>query len=65
MFGFVRKKKILDTMKGIKDANRKENLYAKYPPEDSEQAALNCYASGYEDGTDNFYNALKYVLENK
>lgn len=65
MFGFVRKKKILDTMKGIKDANRKENLYAKYPPENDKQRALNCYSSGYEDGTDNFYNALKYVLENE
>ena len=51
--------KILEEMRGIKDGNRKEKLYAKYPPKDNKQEKLNCYSQGYEDGTDNFYNGLK------
>lgn len=63
MFGLVRKKKILDYAKEIKVGNRAEDIYAKYPPEDIRQEKLNCYSQGYEDGTDNFYNALKSFLE--
>ena len=53
-------------MKEIKDGNRKEKLYAKYPPNSKNQEVLNAYSQGYEDGTDNFYNAIvddirKYV----
>ena len=51
--------KILEEMKRIKDGNRKEKLYAKYPPNSKDQEALNAYSQGYEDGTDNFYNAIK------
>ena len=63
MFGLVSKKKVLKKMLEIKNGNRKENLYAKYPPKDAKQEKLNCYSQGYEDGTDNFYNGLKGILE--
>lgn len=58
MFGLIRKKTLLKEMKEVKDSNRKENLYAKYPPETKKQEILNAYSTGYEDGTDNFYNWL-------
>lgn len=63
MFGLIRKKKVLEKMKAIKDGNRAKDLYAKYPPKDKEQEKLNCYSQGYEDGTDNFYHGLKYMIE--
>lgn len=63
MFGLIRKKKVLEKMKAIKDGNRAKDLYAKYPPKDKEQEKLNCYSQGYEDGTDNFYNVLKYMID--
>ena len=53
----------LDYAKEIKVGNRATDIYAKYPPEDIRQEKLNCYSQGYEDGTDNFYNALKSFLE--
>lgn len=54
--------KILDEMKKIKDGNRKEKLYAKYPPNSEDQKVLNAYSQGYEDGTDNFYNAVTDII---
>lgn len=63
MFGLIRKKKVLEKMKAIKDGNRAKDLYAKHPLKDKEQEKLNCYSQGYEDGTDNFYNVLKYMIE--
>ncbi len=54
--------KILEEMKKIKDGNRKENLYAKYPPKDEQGKILNGYSQGYEDGTDNFYNAVVDII---
>lgn len=54
--------KILEEMKKIKDGNRKEKLYAKYPPNSEDQKALNAYSQGYEDGTDNFYNAITDII---
>lgn len=63
MFGFVSKKKLKSYMNQIKIENRKEKLYAKYPPKDNKQEKLNCYSQGYEDGTDNFYNVLKYMID--
>lgn len=62
--------KILEEMKEIKGINRKENLYANYPPKDKEQEMFNAYSQGYEDGTDNFYNAIvdsinKYINDDK
>lgn len=49
-------------MQEIKDGERKEKLGAKYPPETKKQETLNAYYSGYEDGTDNFYNALAHFM---
>lgn len=54
--------KILEEMREIKDGNRKENLYAKYPPNGKDQEVLNAYSQGYEDGTDNFYNAVVDII---
>lgn len=50
--------KIIEKMKEIKDGNRKEKIYAKYPPNGRDQEILNAYSQRYEDGTDNFYNAI-------
>ena len=58
MFGFISKKKLTEYMKEVKDGSRASNLYAKYPPKNNEQKKLNCYSQGYEDGTDNMYNAI-------
>ena len=65
MFGLVRKKTIRKAMNEIKAANRREQMGAKYPARTEEQIALNLYATGYENGTDNFYNALLYKLAMK
>ena len=54
--------KILEELKRIKDGNRKEKLYAKYPPNSKDQEVLNAYSQGYEDGTDNFYNAATEII---
>lgn len=54
--------KILEEMRGVKDGNRKEKLYAKYPPNGKDQEVLNAYSQGYEDGTDNFYNAVLDII---
>lgn len=63
MFGLISKKKLLKQMKFVKDCNRKEDLYANYnEPISEKQAALNSYSQGYEDGTDNFFNVLRYRL---
>lgn len=56
--------KILKELKRIKDGNRKEKLYAKYPPNSKDQEVLNAYSQGYEDGTDNFYNAAAGIIRN-
>lgn len=56
--------KILKELKRIKDGNRKEKLYAKYPPNSKDQEVLNAYSQGYEDGTDNFYNAIVEMIRN-
>ena len=54
-----------EEMKKIKDRNRKENLYAKYPPNGEDQELLNAYSQGYEDGTDNFYNVLVDIIRKR
>lgn len=54
--------KIIEKMKEIKDGNRKEKLYAKYPPNSKDQEVLNAYSQGYEDGADNFYNAVEEII---
>lgn len=60
---FISKRKLRKTIKEIKDANRRENLYAKYPAETKEQEIKNAYSVGYEDGTDNMYNGLMYQFK--
>lgn len=63
MFGLVSKKKVLNKMRDLKDNNRKENWYANYDePISDEQKTKNMYSQGIEDGTDNFYNAMKSYL---
>lgn len=57
--------KILEEMKKIKDGNRKEKLYGKYPPQSKRQETLNAYSQGYEDGTDNFYNAIIPIIRTR
>ncbi len=57
--------KILEEMKKIKDGNRKEKLYGKYPPQNKRQETLNAYSQGYEDGTDNFYNAIIPIIRSR
>jgi hypothetical protein len=43
----------------LKDNNRKEDIGAKYENDLTEkQIRTNIYANGFEDGTDNFYNAI-------
>lgn len=58
MFGFISKRKLNKYMKEICKSNRAGLLYAKYPPKSEEQEKLNSYSQGYEDGTDNMYNAI-------
>lgn len=57
--------KILEEMKKIKEGNRREKLYAKYPAESQDEEKLNIYSQGYEDGTDNFYNAIVSFIHTK
>jgi hypothetical protein len=46
-------------MNEIKAVNRKSNLGANYENDlTKEQIRKNIYAQGYEDGTDNFFNAV-------
>lgn len=59
MFGLITKKELAKYIKSIKDQNRADNLGANYDlPISEKQKKKNVYAQGYEDGTDNFYNAV-------
>ncbi len=59
MFGFISKKELKKYMEGIQACNRGANLGQNYDaPISQEQIIKNVYAQGYEDGTDNFYNAV-------
>lgn len=56
---FISKKKLAKYIKMLKDNNRTEDLGANYENDLTEkQIRTNIYAQGYEDGTDNFYNAV-------
>lgn len=55
---FISKKKLAKYIKELKDGNRANILGQKYPAATEEQKRKNIYAEGYEDGTDNFYNAV-------
>ena len=68
MFGFISKKKLENYITEVKRENRKGNLNANYDtPISEKQQKTNIYAQGYEDGTDNFYNALcgKFNIKRK
>lgn len=59
MFGLISKKELKKYIEEIKKRNRAEKLGQKYEqPISKLQRIKNIYAQGYEDGTDNFYNAL-------
>lgn len=59
MFGLMRKKKLLEEMNRLKESGKKENNGGgKYPPANETELAMNSFWQGYEDGHDNFYNAL-------
>ena len=68
MFGFISKKELKKYIYGIKTENRAKNLGQNYDlPITENQKIKNVYAQGYEDGTDNFYNAIcsKFGIERK
>lgn len=62
---FISKRKLNEYIREIKDQNRKEKLYAKYPADTKEQEIKKAYSVGYEDGTDNMYNALVHHFKLK
>lgn len=59
MFGLISKKKLKKYIKEIKDRNREKNLGSNYKlPISERQMINNAYNQGYEEGTDNMYNAI-------
>lgn len=59
MLGFISKKKLKNYIEDVKRRNRAKILGQNYDsPISEKQKKTNIYAQGYEDGTDNFYNAL-------
>lgn len=59
MFGFISKKKLKAYMNIVKRENRAESFNVNYDsPINKRQQSLNAYAQGYEDGTDNLFNAI-------
>lgn len=58
MYWFISKKELANYLNEIKQGSRKENLYAKYPPDNREQEDLNLYSQGFEDGSDNAINGI-------
>lgn len=68
MFGYISKRKLKAYMEEIKRCNRAECNGANHDlPMSVAQKTKNVYAQGYEDGTDNFYNAVchKFKIERK
>ena len=56
---FINKKKLQKYIEKIKSENRARNMGQNYDHPISEgQQKKNIYLQGYEDGTDNFYNAV-------
>ena len=56
---FISKKKLKEYMDIIYEGNKKEKNGANYThPISEKQEKKNIYLQGYEDGTDNFYNAV-------
>lgn len=65
MFGFISKKELKKYMDGVKATGSLKRKYT--PPITEDQKIKNVYAQGYEDGTDNFYNAVcsKFNIKRK
>ena len=63
MFGFVRKKKLKKYINEIKQSNRARTMQKYDQPISDEQKAKNAYWQGYEDGTDNMYNAIVFKMK--
>lgn len=55
---FINKKKLKKYIEEIKKANRARTMQNYDHPISEEQKDRNLYWQGYEDGTDNFYNAV-------
>ena len=56
---FISKKKLKNYIEKLQAENRAANLGQNYDqPISKEQASMNMYLQGYEDGTDNFFNAV-------
>ena len=58
MLGLISKRKLKKYISGIKTGNRAKNLGQNYNLPNEKQKIRNIYAQGYEDGTDNFFNAV-------
>lgn len=64
MFGFISKKKLRDYIEDARENNRASKLGQNYDqPISEEQHNKNLYAQGYEDGTDNLYNAIRHKFK--
>lgn len=56
---FISKRKLRKYLEKVQADNRAAKLGQKYDsPISEEQKKKNLYAQGYEDGTDNFFNAV-------
>ena len=65
---FISKKKFKNYIEKLQAENRAANLGQNYDqPISKEQASMNMYLQGYEDGTDNFFNAIcsKFNIRSK
>lgn len=61
---FIRKKKLKEYLTKLKNDNRAKNMGQNYnQPISAEQQGKNIYLQGYEDGTDNMYNAISYKFK--
>lgn len=55
---FISKKKLQKYIEEIKKGNRARTMQNYNHPISEKQQVSNAYWQGYEDGTDNFYNAV-------
>lgn len=59
MFGLISKKKLKAYMNIVKSGSRANSFNVNYEhPISEKQQSINAYAQGYEDGTDNLFNAV-------
>lgn len=63
MFKVVSKRKLKKCMEEIKQSNRATTMQDYAQPISEEQKTKNAYWQGYEDGTDNMYNALVFKMK--